>query len=483
MRRAGAVVLLVAGVAGGFLAWRADVVGGTGPPTPVWRDGDHRPNVMVLLADDVGIDMIGAYAAHPDPPPTPRLDALAARGVRFRNAVANPVCSPTRATLLTGRYSFRNGVGSAIPPREGWGLPDDEVIIPRMLSTATGGAYSSAAVGKWHLSTPDTGGVDQPREMGFDHFSGSVGNLLGTVWGRGDPVTYGSWNKVVDGEAMHSEHYATSDTIDDAVYFAATLPEPWFMWVAFHAAHFPMHTPPRELLARPLPRDAGETDQYRAMVEALDTEIGRLFDEMAPSILAHTNIVFLGDNGSAPVGVTLPWSKGQAKGTLFRGGVRVPFIVAGPDVRSGGRSSGALINTTDLYATVADLLDLDVEVPADSVSFAAQLRSRRAPSARTWAYAEHFSPNGPPPWETHEQAIRDQRIKLLFEHGRLRGAYDLRNDPFELTNLLDQGPTPKLAAAVKRLRAEMPYLQVPGADPVRDRSQRVLEERELVEGP
>ena len=412
------------------------------------------PNTLVLVADDVGQDMVSAYGEHPRAPATPHIDALAAQGVLFRHAVANPVCSPTRATLLTGRYSFRYGIGNAIPPRAGWALPPTERLLPAALSDRTGGRVQSAAVGKWHLSTPTVGGFDHPRQTGFAHHVGTMGNLLGQV--SGEPQTYFRWLRVVDGEPAPAEGYITSVTVDDALAMMETLPEPWFLYVAFHAAHYPMHLPPRDLYTTPLPVDPSESDLYRAMVESMDTEIGRLMAGLGER-KARTNVVFLGDNGSAPVAVEPPWNKVQSKGALTRGGIRVPFVVAGPAVAQPGRETDALVNTTDLYATVVDLLGLDEPLPNDSVSFAPVLADPAAPGPREVAYAERFSPNGPPSaWTYHEAIARDARYKLLVRNGEEIGLYDLIADPMERRNLFRGDGTPELRAALRRLRHALP---------------------------
>ncbi|MCB9682614.1 MAG: sulfatase-like hydrolase/transferase [Alphaproteobacteria bacterium] len=412
------------------------------------------PNVLVIVADDVGQDMVGAYGVSPDPPATPTIDALAAQGVMFRHAIADPVCSPTRATLLTGRYAWRYGVGAAIPPKAGWGLPASERLLPVALDEASDGAYTSVALGKWHLATPTMGGYDHPRQAGFDHHIGTMGNLLGYV--DGEPQTYFLWQRVVDGTPGVGRGYVTSATVDDAVAQVGTLPEPWFLYVAFHAAHFPMHVPPEGLYTTPLPRNPTEADLYRAMVEAMDTELGRLLAALPDDVRSRTDIVFLGDNGSAPSAVEPPWNKGMAKGSLARGGIRVPFIVTGPDAPLAGTSTDALINTTDLYATVLDWVGSDEPPPEDAISFASVLRDPDAKAPRKIAYAERFGPNGPGDYTSFEAIVRDDRYKLLVRDGEEIAMFDLVDDPHERRNAFRNDPTPELRNALRRLRHAMP---------------------------
>lgn len=412
-------------------------------------------NVLVLVADDVGQDMLGMYDLPARVPATPNLDALAARGVRFREVVANPVCSPSRATLLTGRQAWRVGVGNAIAPKPGWDLPLSERTIAAALEEASGGRYRTWALGKWHLATPDRGGWDHPRRMGFDHHAGTMGNLLGAV--DGVQQTYFRWLRVDDGVQSPAEGYITSATVDDALRAAQEGTEPFFLWVGFHAAHFPMHAPPASLYTTKLSPSPTEADLYRAMIEAMDTEIGRLLAGIPPDVMARTLVVFLGDNGSAPAAVEPPFQKQLAKGTLARGGTQVPLIVAGPPVTRPGSTSGVLVSTTDLFATVAELVGLTGPLPEDSTSFLYAVRDPEAPSVRQTAYTERFGPNGPAEtWTYHEAIVRDLQHKLLVRNGAEVGLYDLVADPMERHNLFRTEPTAELRAALKKLRRMVP---------------------------
>jgi arylsulfatase A-like enzyme len=247
----------------------------------------------------------------------------------------------------------------------------------------------------------------------------------------------------------------TTVTIDDALHFSETLPEPWFIYVAFHGTHFPMHLPPDGQYTTELPQYPTESQLYRVMVEALDHEVGRLVRDMDVGIRDRTNILFLGDNGSAPVGVLSPWPKTQSKGSLLRGGIRVPFIMAGPSVAAVGQRTDALVNTTDLFATVLELSGIDAPVPQDSISFADVLRDPSL-SPREFAYAEHFSPNGMAPWDEQEVAIRDDRFKLIVKDGRPTSMYDLKKDPMERRNLMRGKPNQSLVGHFKRLKRALP---------------------------
>ncbi|HMV66346.1 MAG TPA: sulfatase-like hydrolase/transferase [Myxococcota bacterium] len=430
--------------------------GAPAPSLPPFATDVEHPNILLIIGDDYGQDQVGAYKVHPRPPPSPRIDALAAQGMLFRNVNTNPVCSPTRATIMTGRYSYRYGIGSAIPPRKGWGLPEDEKVLARVMKEASGGLYHTAMIGKWHLATPDMGGADHARVVGFDHHFGTMGNLLGPVYGTTQPMTYFHWSKVEDGEISESHDYVTTVTTDDAIRWAGELPEPWLIVVSYNLTHYPQHLPPPELFTQEVVEHPTETDLYRLMAEALDTEVGRLVDHIDAGVRSRTDIIFMGDNGTAPIGVIDPFPRTDSKGALTRGGVAVPFIVAGPSVRTPGSESSTLINSTDLFATIVELAGLEAPAPADSVSFAKVLQD---PTLRTrrYAYAEHFSPNGMGPWDEHGAAVMDDRYKLVVVDGKPEALYDSQRDPLEQHNLLKLGQPPEeLRKAFKRLKYVFP---------------------------
>ncbi|MEE8507836.1 MAG: sulfatase-like hydrolase/transferase, partial [Myxococcota bacterium] len=130
-------------------------------------------NILILLIDDFGVDMVGAYEEGTEPPPTPNIDRLASRGVLFRNAWSYPNCSPTRAAIHTGRYAFRTGIGTLVRPW-GYALPLRELTIPEMLTLGTKGLFSTAAIGKWHLGNESVGGPHAPNQAGYHHFAGTL---------------------------------------------------------------------------------------------------------------------------------------------------------------------------------------------------------------------------------------------------------------------------------------------------------------------
>lgn len=397
---------------------------------------DAQQNVLILLADDLGVDMVGCYGLGSDLAPTPNIDALAAAGVRFENVWANPMCSPTRATILTGRYSFRTRIGSIVGVA-GPSLSTTEHSIPRMLDAVSPFGYAHAAIGKWHLgslSAPPT----HPADLGFGHFSGSRGNLT-------QLETWFSWTKFVNAQPQHVPRYVTSENVDDALGWIGQAPEPWFCYLAFNAPHEPWHSPPANLHTITLPNvDPREQPRsfYKAAVQALDAEIGRLLGSMDPDVLARTTVIFLGDNGTPREVTVPPFLPQRAKLTVYEGGLRVPLIVSGAAVVAPGRTTDALVNTTDLFATVLGLAGVGnlgfLPVSHDSVSFLPLLTNSASNTGRELLYAEIFWPNGPGPYTSESRAIRDARYKLI-RHGAYPGMdelYDLLLDPFELQNLL-----------------------------------------------
>ncbi len=416
-----------------------------------------QDNLLILVADDLGVDRVGAYREHPDPGRTPNLDRLAAEGVLFRNAWAAPVCSPSRACALTGRFGFRTGIGHTIKSGGGAPLNTDELILPELLAVAPR-PYSNAALGKWHLAE-GTLAHTHPQDSGFSVFAGSKASV-------GD---YFHWYKIINGIGSSVDAYATTDTVDDAIRAVRALPEPWVLWVAFSAPHKPFHAPPRHLHSFPLSGDPKATpvEHMKAMTEAMDAEIGRLLASVPLGVAERTTTIFFGDNGTVAEATTPPFA--SHKGSILEGGINVPLIIAGSRVRRPDECA-ALVSITDIFATAAEIAGVDPHsvlppgVPIDSVSLLPYLEEPATPSIREWAYAEFFAPNGPVPRLFHQRALRGARYKLIrYEQaGPIGGTptirhelYDLELDPFEATDLLQQGLSPQESRAYQRLSLQM----------------------------
>ncbi len=395
-----------------------------------------QDNVLLILADDLGVDMLGCYGLGSDLPPTPNLDALAAEGVRFERAWSNPLCSPTRATILTGRYSFRTQLGTIIHPN-GPALSPQELTIPRMLDQRSPHGYDHAVIGKWHLGQNHEP-ADHPNQVGFHYAEGPRENF-------GLGPTFFSYTEYVNGVPRPVARYATSETVDDALAWIGQAAEPWFCYVAFNAPHDPWHHPPPHLFTVPVPNidpRGAPRAFYKAAVEALDSEVGRLLGRLDPELRARTTVVFLGDNGTPRQVTVPPFDPAKAKLTVYEGGVRVPLIVSGPAVAEPGRTCDALVNASDLFATILELAGVDDlsqhPVPLDSVSFVPYLVQPGCAPLREFVYTEAFFPNGGGPYEPLARAIRGERYKLIRRgpDASRDELYDLIADPWETQNLL-----------------------------------------------
>ncbi|MEM7200783.1 MAG: sulfatase-like hydrolase/transferase [Planctomycetota bacterium] len=420
-------------------------------------------NVLILVADDLGIDSIGAYGVGSAPPPTPNIDALASSGVMFRNFWSNAICSPTRACIQTGRYSLRTLVGQAIPFGAGGVLRLRERTLPEVLDRA-GSGYAHAAIGKWHLGDSSVGGVLAPNFAGWSHFAGIV---------DGGVHNYFSWQRTVDGTTSLSTDYATSKIVDDALAWTTQQTQPWVCYLSFNAPHSPFHAPPAGLHSQDLtgldPSEA-PIPFYKAMVEAMDTEIGRLLAGLG-SQRAQTNVFFLADNGPDGAVVEPPFTAARGKGTPYEGGLNVPLIVSGPDVVAGGRTSDALVGAVDLFSTVCELAAVSPRsvVPAwvalDSRSLLPYLRRPGQVPLRQFVFAEQFSGSQFGQVTTSGfGVIRDDRYKLIrFHNGATfrEQLYDLWLDPLEVYNLMAWPLTPEQAQARQILADEMDRLRSP----------------------
>lgn len=473
---------------------------------------ERAQNVLLIVIDDVGVDMFGAYAANygmiQGGACTPNLDGFAANSVRFTNAWSSPVCSPTRAQILTGRTSRRIGLGHivhwSVPER--FGLQPGIPTLPQLMP-----GYSTAALGKWHLTDPILGALHPRDVVGFDSFRGALWNLDGP-----GSAHYNDWLKTeltpTGSQQTQSFHYATTDTTDDALALMATMPEPWFLYVSYHASHSPFHCPldygfdPLSCgsacstnwcadcdPAGPLVAQYGAVPvAARAMTESLDTKVGEIFSAYDPG---DTAVILVGDNGSTDQSTLDPFDPLHSKGTVYQGGINVPLLARVPGGVSGVNHE--LVSTTDLFATILEMAGFSpVGDPlVDSVSIVPYLDGTATGPLRDHVYAEFFEPNfrpdsagNPPPGWTvgyHERAIRDERFKIV-EHTRRSGRqielFELASvapqdpalgpDPFEVRNLmLETGTwTPDVAAAFtglnNRLLNDYEVLPVPRDPPL-----------------
>lgn len=416
----------------------------------------NPPNLLILLADDLGVSDVARYGVSTDPVNTPVLDRLAGRGVTFRNAWSNPVCSPTRACIQTGRHAFRTGIGFLVT-QHSKALDPSEWTIPEVLAAATPTAYTSATFGKWHLGNSTVGGLSAPTVAGYGHFAGNLTSLIDNL------ETYSQWTKVVNGVAAPMVTYNTTDIVDDAIAWLATAPEPWICYVAFNAPHVPLHAPPshlhtENLTGLPAPGIVPRP-YFKAMVEAMDTEMGRLVGSLNGR-LDHTNIIFAGDNGSPQEVAIPPVLKEQAKISFFEPGIQVPLVVAGPAVRVPGSDCEALVHAVDLFATIAQLGGVDTAAvlppnhKIDGISLTPYLQDPGRPSLRKFNYTELFG-TAVSGVEFSGYAVRDDRWKLVYFRAGPAGTstqmYDLWNDPNEYQDRLAGPLSTEISDARDRL--------------------------------
>lgn len=357
--------------------------------------GGTPPSFLVILADDVGWRDVDPSV------PTPTLDRLRSEGVTFTRAFVNPVCSPSRYTLLFGRYSGRSGMGDVVlpagrrPEEENPPAPLSLVSLPEVLR-ASGKGYTSAAFGKWHLSNAHQGApvVESPRLHGFDRFL--AGNLFGV---QGD---YYSWPRIDDGVESTETEYSTDAILDAAAAWWTATKGPKLAWIATNVAHLPVHVPPAHLLppGYEVDEQSSPRRKFEASIVALDTKMEGLLDSID---LTATYVIYLSDNGTPQTTIAPDQRRHRVKASVYDGGVNVPLVVAGPLVPLGsrGKECAALVQGTDFLATLSELAGIDAlemfprGYDHDSVSFAACLVDPSSPGARRSIYCEYWMPNGP----------------------------------------------------------------------------------------
>ncbi|MFM7243674.1 MAG: sulfatase-like hydrolase/transferase [Planctomycetaceae bacterium] len=322
-------------------------------PTLALAEPARRPNVVVIVSDDAGYADFSMHGGFP----TPRIDSIAAEGVRFTDAyVSGCVCSPTRAGLLTGRYQQRFGHETNIPPvpSERNGLPLTETTFADRMRA---GGYRTAAIGKWHLGyTP----AFHPLSRGFDEFYGFLKGSRSYV-----PLpTPTPLDAVMRGrdQVPESFSYLTDDLAREAAdTIAAHRDHPFFLYVAFNAVHAPNQTLPADLeRGRTLaPRRA----EVAAMTVALDRAVGRILDALAATGLADdTLVVFVNDNGGPP-GHDNGSLRGR-KGTMWEGGIRVPCAMRWPAQLPRGHVVSEPVIALDILPTALAAAGIEYE-PAD----------------------------------------------------------------------------------------------------------------------
>ena len=409
-----------------------------------------QPNIVVILVDDLGYGDLSCYGA--EDLRTPAIDALVARGLKFTSAYANcPVCSPTRAALLSGRYPELVGVPGVIrthAPKDSWGyLAPAASLLPDVLR---GAGYRTACVGKWHLG-------DQPEcvpnAKGFDLFHGFLGDMMDDYFHH---RRAGNNYMRRDREPIQADGHATDLFSRWAVDFlrAQDGAAPFFLYLAYNAPHTPIQ-PPKDWLdkvRRRAPDMAPKRARLVALIEHLDHGIGEVLEALEQAGHADdTLVVFSSDNGGQlGVGANNGPLRG-GKQDLYEGGVRVPQAAAWPGHIAPGTTTDQVTLSMDLFATCCEAAGVSVPAGIDGVSMLATLRGARQQVERDlfWTRREgNLRYMGQPVW-----AVRSGDWKLLQNNPqRPFELYNLAEDPREEVDLREREPARfrELAAKLRR---------------------------------
>ncbi len=412
----------------------------------------ERPNFLLIFTDDHGYGDVSTY--HESDVRTPHIDALARDGMLFTGMRANcTVCSPSRAALLTGRYADRVGVPGVIRTHatNSWGHFDPSV--PTLADELKRAGYHTAIVGKWHLGleSPNT-----PTERGFDFFHGFLGDMMDSYT---EHTRFGENYLRRNDEVIEAEGHAT-DLFSDwaAAYLKERATEndtPFFLYLAYNAPHFPIE-PPADWLAKVKAR-APDLDGKRALnvafVEHLDNRIGHVLAALEEAGLAgNTLVAFTSDNGgSLPHAQNNdPWRDG--KQSHYDGGLRVPFMIRWPGQVAPGSRSGYAGLVFDLFPTFLELAGATATAPEelDAISLAPILRGGSIDTPRDLYFVRREGGKfygG----KAYEAFIRGDWKLLQNDPFSPMELYNLREDPGERVNRIDQAPAVfnELSAALR----------------------------------
>lgn len=440
-------------------------------------DTAQLPNVIIILADDLGWADVGCYGA--DLHETPNLDRLARQSLRFTNAYAgSSVCSPTRAALMTGKHPARLGITiwseaahdppppqKLIPPPAEHNLARSERSVASYLSKA---GYLTALVGKWHLGDA----LHYPETHGFDI------NIGGTLWGA--PQTYffpyrgsgrygNEFRYVPHLEFGQPGEYLTDRLTDEALQVIDRAGErPFFLYLAHHAPHTPIEAKADDVAdfeGKLTPHLKHQNAAYAAMVRSLDESVGRVLKRLDErGLTERTLFVFTSDNGGF-IGrerrqgpqVTNNYPLRSGKGALYEGGIRVPLMIRWPDITPAGGECAEPVVTEDLFFTILEAAGIKPapDVPADGLSLRpiCEDASRHLPREALYFHYPHYYHTTTP-----VSAVRAGDWKLLefYEDGQ-RELYNLADDLGETVDLAEREPerTRKLAQRLAAWREEV----------------------------
>ena len=367
----------------------------------------NQPNILLIIADDLGIDASNGYQQNALAPVTPTLDSLRANGLTFMNAWAAPKCTPSRAAIISGKYGVKTGV-TKTPGH----LDVSHTSLFKELDSRTNGAYANAVLGKWHVSS--SGSFDQPAAHGVDYYEGSFSAQVDDYYG---------WKKVKDEQETDEDTYVTKYITNQAIDWIGQQNQPWLMWLAHVAPHSPFQVPPAGTFS--ISNPTSNKQKYIAMIENMDYEIGRLLGQMSEAVRNNTIIIFIGDNGT-PNGALQYYPTGRGKSSVYQGGVNVPLIVSGLGISRKGEEEDALVHVLDLHATILELTGSDLPGGIhNSLSFD-HLLSGTTGVKRKYNYSEL----------DNDWVIRNEQYKLINFASGQQEFYDLIDDPTEESDLL-----------------------------------------------
>lgn len=401
-------------------------------------DASAHPNILYIVADDLGWKDVGFHGSDIR---TPNLDKLAATGARLEQFYAQPMCTPTRACLMTGRYPFRYGLQTAvICSSHNYGLPTDEWLLPQALGEA---GYTTAIIGKWHLGHSDP--KYWPKQRGFDY---QYGPLIGEI----DYFTHeqhGVLDWYRNNKPLREKGYSTILIGNEAVKFLDKYDtaKPLYLYLAFNAPHAPYQAPQEYLdqyknIADPARR------AYAAMITCMDDQIGRVLDALDKKHMRdNTLVIFQSDNGGthnplfAGEGdmskIKIPCDNSpyrEGKASLYEGGTHVVALANWPGYIKPGTTIDALIHVVDMYPTLARLAGASTDKckPLDGMNVWRAI-SEEAPSPRNEIIYNI---------EPFRAGIRQGDWKLIWRTPlpQVVELYNLADDPFEKTNLAAQYP-------------------------------------------
>ncbi len=423
--------------------------------TTGWAAAAAKPNILLIVSDDQGYADTGFQGAKDLA--TPHLDRLAAGGVRFTNGyVTHPYCSPTRAALLTGRYQQRfgherNPFYDPADRREG--LPLTETLLPARLQPA---GYVSGWVGKWHLgAAPEFA----PGRRGFAETYGFIGGgHRFREWTVNPAVEY-TVPIERNGVAVEiPDHLTTAFGREAAAFVRRHRSEPWFLYLAFNAPHNPAEPTP-ERLARFAAIQDPVRQKYAAQISLMDDAIGETISALRETGQAERTLVFFFSDNGGPVGINGSSNAPLrgAKGSVYEGGVRVPFVVSWPERLPAGRADERPVSSLDVFATALGVAG--VAMPAD----------RRHDGVNLIPYLTGENKGAP-----HERlfwrngallAVREGDWKLVRGAGTTDELYNLKSDVAETKNLATAQPAiaARLAAALEAWSKELVEPAFPGA--------------------